>query len=113
MATCANHPLKTAVARCKACNKPLCAQCRRITDIGIFCSPECEAKTRKFMERVGEEKLIVKRTLFTARFFRGVKWLAILLVVFAAVMYFGYGARSWQDVMAVFRKWWEYRHLLF
>jgi len=57
---CINHPAVEAVARCKQCGKPLCSDCRLVTEDGLFCSDRCAqmahvftVKSRDLEERKG------------------------------------------------------------
>lgn len=51
---CFLHTARDAMIRCKQCGKPLCHECRKTTDIGVFCSDECYAKTKNFTTRAAE-----------------------------------------------------------
>jgi hypothetical protein len=110
MATCANHPIKMATARCKCCNKPLCNECKQVTDLGIFCSAECESRTRQFMERADGYAVTYKRTFFTKKQMRGLLILVLLIGAAAGVLYFGMGVTP-GGVKATLAKWWEARRL--
>ncbi|MBN1477202.1 hypothetical protein JXA47_10650 [Candidatus Sumerlaeota bacterium] len=112
MATCANHPIRMATARCKCCNKPLCNECRHVTDAGIFCSPECESRTRQFTERASGGTVTYRKRFFTKRTVRGLLILLIVLIGAAAFLHFTLGVSSWSDLKAVFAQWWEARYLL-
>ena len=41
MAECFFHMGRPAVTRCKQCGKPLCSDCRLVTENGLFCSDKC------------------------------------------------------------------------
>lgn len=113
MSTCANHPIKMATVRCKACNKPLCNDCKRVTDIGIFCSEECETKVRRFQERADASPVIVHRTrFFTKRAGVGLIALVIVLVVVLLIMRQSMGINSFDDLKALLKSWWDARLLL-
>lgn len=55
--TCLNHPDTPAVARCRACHKPVCSACVISTADGKFCSRECAAKTAAFRKSSGKVKI--------------------------------------------------------
>lgn len=112
MSTCVNHPIKMATARCKCCGKPLCNECKRITDAGIFCSPECENKTRQFTERAAGYTVSYRRSLFTKRTLKGLVVLAVLAAGAAGYFYFIGGVQSWTEFKTLVAKWWEARHLI-
>ena len=79
METCINHPTKVATTRCKACHRPLCDECKMITDIGVFCSEDCYERTKQFMERAA--RIPVPRPSFFAGLMRRLKLLITLGVV--------------------------------
>jgi hypothetical protein len=85
MRTCVNHPIKEATAQCKACHKPLCDECKKITDTGIFCSDDCYERFKDFSKRA-EALPMPKRNPF-ARLLNFLKKLAILIVI----LLIGYG----------------------
>lgn len=90
--TCINHPTKVAVARCKTCHRPLCNECKLITDIGIFCSEQCHDRAKAFSERVESLPLPRRRTF--GRLFSFIKklfFLAILVAIAYGVITFIYG----------------------
>jgi hypothetical protein len=115
MATCANHPIKMATVRCKTCNKPLCNECKMITDDGIFCSEECHAKTKHFMEKTNSSgavvehrtKFITKRTVYS--------FIVLLAVAAGTAMWFRstQGVESFSDFKGMVAKWWDARYLFF
>lgn len=112
MATCANHPIKMATARCKACNKPLCNECKLVTEAGIFCSPECETKVRQFQEKVSDYTVTYKTRLLTPRAIKGLIVLAIVVAAMIGYLYFQMGIRSWPELRDLLASWWNARRLL-
>ena len=113
MATCANHPIKMATARCKTCNKPLCNECRRVTDTGIYCSEDCESKAVHFAAKVGSTPVVTHRTAFFTR--RTAKAFVILVIVAAGTAwYFNtyHGIEDLDDAKALLAGWWENRYLI-
>ena len=85
MEVCVNHPVKNATAKCKRCFKPLCDECKIVTDIGVFCSEQCQNLTKNFTERV-DQIPVPKRSLFGG-LVSTIKKLIILAVVLV-ILYF-------------------------
>ena len=79
MADCFFHTGRPSVTRCKQCSKPLCAECRHITENGIFCSDECARSGEVFKERVENmDNRVLHR--------KGIPWI-VKLVIAAVVIY--------------------------
>ena len=55
MAVCINHPMKDAVTRCKRCGKPICQDCKVMTELGVFCSQACYEATKSFEEKISDK----------------------------------------------------------
>jgi uncharacterized membrane protein YvbJ len=51
MDKCKFHPNRFAHVRCKTCFIPLCDECKIVTDIGVFCSEECQNKAKEFQDK--------------------------------------------------------------
>lgn len=79
METCINHPLKQATARCKACHRPLCDECKIVTEDGVFCSDECHERQVQFTERAAS--LPKPKRSFLGGFAGFVKKLVILIIL--------------------------------
>lgn len=88
--TCLNHPSVEAVGRCKQCLKPICAACRVVGPVGIFCSNECKEKYELFVERAARlDQMPQPRALV----FRTIRKLVVQLIILAAVaLVVGFGA---------------------
>lgn len=88
--TCLNHPGIEAVGRCKQCLKPICAACRVVGPIGIFCCNECKEKYERFVERAAQ---LDQKTPPRAIVFRTVRKLVVQILILAAVaLVVGFGA---------------------
>lgn len=90
---CVNHPGIEAVARCKACIKPVCNTCVVKGPTGVFCSPECKQKNEAFVSRAQQLDQMRRRPSLITKF-KGLIGTALILtlVVFAATFvatYFG------------------------
>ncbi len=72
---CIRHSEVEAVGRCRQCGVPFCGQCRVDVAEGIYCSMECRAKHKSFINR-SEELHRGRRS--------GVLQKAIILVLLAA-----------------------------
>jgi len=55
VATCLNHPDRLATARCKSCSKPICDDCKFVSEIGVVCSPECLDAIKRFQQRIKDD----------------------------------------------------------
>jgi hypothetical protein len=55
MATCLNHPHRLATARCKRCSKPICDDCKMVSEVGVVCSQECLDAVKTFHERIKDD----------------------------------------------------------
>ena len=53
---CQRHHNEPAVAHCRQCQRPLCADCAVRLDDHIFCSEECVARFEHFKSRWKEER---------------------------------------------------------
>ena len=84
MSGCINHPGIEAVARCKQCGKPLCSDCRLVTEDGLFCSDKCAQTARVFVKKSQdlEEKRSVRRKGIPAGLIRFIIFLIIIVVVY-------------------------------
>lgn len=51
---CLRHPDVEAVGHCRQCGVPFCGQCRVVADEGTYCSMECRAKHKRFINRSDE-----------------------------------------------------------
>ncbi len=91
MADCFFHTGRPAVTRCKQCGRPLCSQCRKVTDEGIFCSDEC-AKTGKIhaerMKQLEEKSASYRASRWTgiSKLIRLIVFLVILFVIYKFVI---------------------------
>ncbi|MCX7705420.1 MAG: hypothetical protein N2115_04085 [bacterium] len=74
MADCFFHTGRPAVARCKQCGRPLCSACRKVTDLGIFCTDECAQTAKVHAERM--QKIEEQRASY-----RGSKWSGIAKLI--------------------------------
>jgi hypothetical protein len=102
-----------ATGRCKCCNKPLCNDCKHVTDIGVFCSPECESKTRNFQSKVNEPTVRYRKSVFTKRTLSGLVLFALILAGVGAFFRLYLGIDSLADMRTLLASWWEARHLIF
>jgi len=84
MAECFFHTGRPAVTRCKQCGKPLCSDCRLVTENGLFCSDRCAQTAGVFVKRLQdlEEKRSTRRKGIPAGL---IKFIIFLIVV--AVLY--------------------------
>ena len=83
MDECFFHPGRPAVIRCKQCGKPLCSQCRYITEYGIFCGEDCAKKFEIFYKRVEELEKRRKPEKKGIKVIRGfVKFVIYLLILY-------------------------------
>jgi len=94
---CINHPLVTAVARCKNCMKQVCRDCQMKTDIGIFCSEACYLQTKNYLARQGAYDKKPKWHWVVSKWLRRLVGLAILIAIIEAVAYFVLGITSIQQ----------------
>lgn len=85
MPDCFFHTGRPAVTRCKQCGRPLCSVCRKVTDLGIFCSDECAQTAKVYAERMA--KIEQQRSAYRASKWTGVsrviKIIVFLLILFA------------------------------
>ena len=93
MRTCINHPIKEATTQCKACHKPLCDECKMLTDIGVFCSQECHDRFKDFTKKA-EALPMPKRNIFGRfiSFMKKVVILGVLLLVAYGLINMIYGS---------------------
>jgi len=84
---CVNHPGVEAVARCKACRKPVCATCVVTGPTGQFCSETCREKHEAYVKRARDLDRTSRRTGDLAK----VRRLLIKLVILVV----GVGALAW------------------
>lgn len=79
MNTCVNHPTRQATSRCKRCGKPICDDCKMVSEVGVVCSEQCLDAIKAFQERVGDDLPRRRRNPVQTI----LKWVAILGVVIA------------------------------
>lgn len=51
---CRRHPDVEAVGRCRQCGVPFCADCKVAAQEGEYCSMECRAQHKRFINRSDE-----------------------------------------------------------
>lgn len=77
---CFFHTGRPSVTRCKQCGRPLCSDCRLITEHGVFCGNKCANAAAVFTERA--ENLEVRRAVRR----RGVPAGLIKFIIFIIVI---------------------------
>lgn len=80
-----------ATTRCKRCGRPLCNDCKIITDVGVVCSQQCLDAIKAFQERVKDDVPYRSRRRLLSK--GTVKGLLAAIVLFAAA----YGILCWQE----------------
>ena len=53
---CFRHLQSDAVGTCKYCFKGACTECAKDSDVGVVCSPQCEAEVRSLKAMVDRNK---------------------------------------------------------
>ncbi|MCX5642384.1 MAG: hypothetical protein NTY10_04035 [Candidatus Omnitrophica bacterium] len=81
---CFFHTGRPAVTRCKQCGKPLCSDCRLVTEDGLFCGDKCAQTAGVFVRRSHdlEEKRARRRRGIPAGLIRFIIFLIIIAVVY-------------------------------
>ena len=80
---CFFHTGRPAVIRCKQCGRPLCSECRYITEHGIFCGEDCAKKFEIFYKRAQElEKKKTPKKEGTINFVKVIIFILILYFLF-------------------------------
>lgn len=79
---CKFHSNKVAHVRCKTCFIPLCDDCKVVTDIGVFCSEECQQKAKEFQEKVRPAAPRIKHPSIFSLIFK-ILVIVVLLVIVA------------------------------
>ena len=84
MSECFFHTGRPAVTRCKQCGKPLCSDCRLVTEDGLFCSDRCAQTAGVFVKRSHdlEEKRSRRCKGIPARLIKFIIFLIIVAVVY-------------------------------
>ena len=84
MAECFFHAGRPAVTRCKQCGKPLCSDCRLVTENGLFCSDKCAQTASVFVKRSQdlEEKRSGRRRGVPAPLIKFIIFLIVITVVY-------------------------------
>ncbi|MCM8822053.1 MAG: hypothetical protein NC831_04485 [Candidatus Omnitrophica bacterium] len=90
MADCFFHTGRPAVTRCKQCGRPLCSSCRKVTELGIFCSNECADTAKVHAERMAQieqQRASYHGSKWTliARFVKIIIFLVILFAIYKFV----------------------------
>lgn len=80
-ALCINHPTRIATARCKRCARPICNDCKMVSEVGVVCSQQCLDAIKTFQDRVGED--VPKRARHGLMSKNAVKALMAAVVLFA------------------------------
>ena len=81
---CFFHAGRPAVTRCKQCGKPLCSDCRLVTEDGLFCGDKCAQTASVFVKRSQalEEKRSGQRKGVPAGLIRFIIFLIIIVVIY-------------------------------
>ncbi|MFA5393382.1 MAG: B-box zinc finger protein [Candidatus Ratteibacteria bacterium] len=84
MAECFFHMGRPAVTRCKQCGKPLCSDCRLVTEDGLFCGDKCAQTASVFAKRSQnlEEKRSARRKGVPAGLIRFIIFVIVVVVVY-------------------------------
>ena len=82
---CFNHPERSAVGICKACNKGLCPECAADLGHGLACRGVHE-------QRAVEIEQLVTRNAQVVRTAGGAKYLAPVFLMFMGAVFSAYGA---------------------
>ena len=87
MAECFFHTGTPATTRCKQCGRPLCTQCRLVTDSGIFCSDKCAQTGEVFVKRAARLESVKSgaKPAWPGKLIKFVIFLVILYVVYRLV----------------------------
>lgn len=88
MADCFSHTGRPAVTRCRQCSKPLCDECKHITEHGIFCGDKCAGDFEVFAKRAQELENQGNRKSGIPTFIKIIILLAILYAIFRVVTRF-------------------------
>ena len=80
MAECFFHTGRPAVTRCKQCGKPLCSECRLVTEDGLFCGENCAQAGHVFVKK--SRALEDKRPPRRKRIPGPVKFIIFLIILF-------------------------------
>jgi len=90
MAECFFHEGRPAVTRCKQCGKPLCSECKYITENGIFCGEKCAQSFGVFAKRAEEleEKRRPEGRSKVIGFIKFILFLAIVYALYKVAMRF-------------------------
>jgi hypothetical protein len=87
MATCLNHPSRLATARCKRCSRPICDDCKLVSEVGVVCSAECLDAIKRFQARIKDDvPHPAKRPLLSRGAFRALLALLILVALAYAIL---------------------------
>jgi hypothetical protein len=79
---CFSHQQDDAVGSCKHCFKGVCGQCAKDTDMGIVCSPSCEAEVKTIHSMIERNKKMYAFAPKTHS--RNAIWLSMLGVLLIA-----------------------------
>lgn len=84
---CVNHPGVEAVARCKACHKPVCGMCVVAGPTGQFCSESCKEKHEAYVKRAQQLDRTSRRTGQLTKLRRFLVKLVIFVVAIGALAF--------------------------
>jgi hypothetical protein len=102
-----NHPTRQATARCRRCGRPICNDCKLVSEVGVVCSEMCLDAIKSFQERVGDDTPKRRRLWLKSPAVQMI--VAIALVIAAA-----YGYLSWHNggMLTVSEFWREVTNLI-
>jgi len=89
--TCINHPTRQASARCKRCGRPICSDCKLVSEVGVVCSEQCLDAIKSFQERVKDDVPRRRRRWLP----RIGAWRGLLAIVVLAAV--AYGLACWRE----------------
>jgi len=102
-----------ATARCKRCGKPLCNDCKIVTEVGVVCSQQCLDAIKAFQERIKDDVPKPRRHSFLRSLIKSLLGVAILFGIAYAILCWRAGrVLSWSGVLDQLRGWaWLFRSL--
>ena len=105
-AHCEIHPQRRAVSRCgfPSCAKPLCEDCRIITDDGCFCGFECARQYHSLFAHEGKRRRVSPLEAYLPALYKLILFLWIMFFVLLVISVY-YPLPVFERIIQAYANW--------
>ena len=103
---CDRHPHRTAVSSCnlQSCSKPICADCKTVTEDGTFCSVECASIYHSLFAHEGKRKRVSVPEVVLPTVYKLIALICVVFVVLLVISVF-YPLPFFSRVVRTYLRW--------